>query len=163
VSVAEAAQRPDHRGKAVALWLGFILVIAAGVALAWVGAHSVSQRVVQVATIQAGSGPTIQPQDGVLIEYEGRLENGKVFDSSAGKGPVPLLASQVIPGFADALSRMQEGGQYKIHIPSKLGYGATPPSGAPIPPNADLDFDIKVVKVVPNAALMQGNPPQPGQ
>jgi FKBP-type peptidyl-prolyl cis-trans isomerase FkpA len=87
-----------------------------------------------------------------------------VFDSSAGKGPIPLIASQVIPGFADALSRMQEGGSYKIHIPSKLAYGANPPEGAPIPPNADLDYDVKVVKVVPNAALMQGSgqapPPQ---
>jgi FKBP-type peptidyl-prolyl cis-trans isomerase FkpA len=89
-----------------------------------------------------------------------------VFDSSAGKGPVPLLASQVIPGFAEALTRMQEGGHYKIHIPSKLGYGANPPSDGPIPPNADLDFDVKIVKVVPNAALMQGmggGAPQPQQ
>ena len=29
----------------------------------------------------------------------------------------------------------------------------TRPDG-PIPPNADLDFDVKVVKVVPNAAAM---------
>jgi FKBP-type peptidyl-prolyl cis-trans isomerase FkpA len=78
-----------------------------------------------------------------------------VFDSSGPKGPVPLLANQVISGFADALTRMQEGGRYKVHIPAKLGYGAHPPEGGPIPPNADLDFDIKVVKVVPNAALMQ--------
>jgi FKBP-type peptidyl-prolyl cis-trans isomerase FkpA len=156
VSVAEAAHRPDHRGRAIALWLGFILVIAAGVALAWLGAHSVRQRTVQIETIHPGAGPTIQAQDGVLIEYEGRLENGTVFDSSAGKGPVPLLANQVIPGFAQALLQMQEGGQYKIHIPSKLGYGPNPPADGPIPPNANLDFDIKVVKVVPNAALMQG-------
>ena len=156
MSVAEAAHRPDQRGRALALWIGFILVIAAGVALAWLGAHSVRQRAVQFETVHPGAGPTVQPQDGVLIEYEGRLENGKVFDSSAGKGPVPLIASQVIPGFADALSRMQEGGQYKIHIPAKLAYGANPPQGGPIPPNADLDYDVKVVKVVPNAALMQG-------
>jgi FKBP-type peptidyl-prolyl cis-trans isomerase FkpA len=155
VSAAEAARRPDHSGKGVALWIGFILVIAAGIALAWWGAHSVRQRTVQVETLKAGAGPTVQPQDGVLIDYEGRLSDGKVFDSSAGKGPVPLIASQVIPGFADALSRMQEGGHYKIHIPSKLAYGANPPSGAPIPPNADLDYDVTVVKVVPNAALMQ--------
>jgi FKBP-type peptidyl-prolyl cis-trans isomerase FkpA len=87
-----------------------------------------------------------------------------VFDSSQGKGPVPLLANQVIPGFAEALSRMQEGGHYRIHIPSKLAYGANPPPDAPIPPNADLDYDVKVVKVVPNAALMQqSGPPQPQQ
>lgn len=160
MSAAEAAKRPDQRGRAVSLLLGFILVIAAGVALAWLGAHSVRQRTVQVETIQPGAGPTIQPQDGVLIDYEGRLENGKVFDTSAGKGPVPLLANQVIPGFAQALTRMQEGGRYKIHIPSKLGYGANPPAGGPIPPNADLEFEIKIVKVVPNAALMQGGAPQ---
>jgi len=165
VSVAEAAHRPDHRGRAVALWLGFLIVIAAGVALAWLGAHSVRQRTVQVETVKPGAGPAIQPQDGVLIDYEGRLEDGKVFDSSAGKGPIPLIASQVIPGFAQALSRMQEGGQYKIHIPAKLAYGAHPPEGGPIPPNADLDYDIKVVKLVPNAALMQGGggSPEPQQ
>jgi FKBP-type peptidyl-prolyl cis-trans isomerase FkpA len=156
VSVAEAAHRPDHRGRAVSLWIGFLLVIAAGVALAWWGAHSVRQRTVQVQTIQAGAGPMIQAQDGVLIDYEGRLSDGKVFDSSAGKGPVPLLANQVIPGFAQALQRMQEGGHYTIRIPAKLAYGAHPPEGAPIPPNADLYYDVKVVKVVPNAALMQG-------
>ena len=143
------------------MWLGFILVIAAGIGLAWLGAHSVRSRTVQIETIQAGAGPTIQSQDGVLIDYEGRLESGKVFDTSAGKGPVPLLANQVIPGFAQALTRMQEGGRYKIHIPSKLGYGANPPAGGPIPPNANLDFEVKIVKVVPNAALMQqGGPPQ---
>ena len=158
MSVAEAAHRPARSGRTVALWLGFLIVIAAGVGLAWLGAHSVRQRTVQVETLNAGFGPTVQPQDGVLIDYEGRLSDGKVFDSSAGKGPVPLIASQVIPGFAEALSRMQEGGRYKIHIPSKLAYGAHPPSGGPIPPNADLDYDVKIVKLVPNAALMQGSP-----
>lgn len=146
------------------MWLGFILVIAAGIGLAWIGAHSVRQRTVQVETIKPGAGPTVQPQDGVLIDYEGRLSDGKVFDSSAGKGPVPLIASQVIPGFADALSRMQQGGQYKIHIPAKLAYGANPPAGGPIPANADLDFDVKLVRLVPNAALTQGGgSPQPQQ
>jgi FKBP-type peptidyl-prolyl cis-trans isomerase FkpA len=142
------------------LWLAFIAVIAVGIGLAWLGAQSVRHRTVQVETVRAGSGPKIQAQDGVLIEYEGRLDNGTVFDSSAGKGPVPLLASQVIPGFAEALSQMQKGGKYKIHIPSKLAYGATPPQGGPIPPNADLDYDVSIVQVVPNAAMMQGPPQQ---
>ncbi len=161
MSVAEAAHRPSHRGRAVKLWLGFLIVIAAGIGLAWVGAQSVRDRTVQVQTVQAGSGPTIQLQDGVLIEYEGRLEDGKVFDSSGGRGPVPLLAGQVIPGFAEALTRMQKGGRYKIRIPSRLAYGATPPAGSPIPPNADLDFDVHVVQIVPDAAsMMQSGPPQ---
>ena len=160
MSVAEAAHRPAHRGRAVKLWLAFIVIIAAGVGLAWIGANSVRGRTVQVETVTPGSGPLVTAQDGVLIDYEGRLENGKTFDSSAGKGPVPVLASQTIPGFAQALMRMQEGGHYKVHIPSKLGYGHEPPAGGPIPPDANLDFDVKVVKLVPNAALMQQGAPQ---
>ena len=161
MSVAEAAHRPANTGRAVKLWLGFILVIAAAIGLAWYGAKSVRDRTVQVRTVQAGSGPTVMPNDGVMIEYEGWLEDGKMFDSSQGKGPVPLLASQTIPGFADALSRMQRGGRYHVHIPARLAYGANPPPGGPIPPNADLEYDVHVVQIVPNAAaMMQGGPPQ---
>ena len=129
MSVAEAAHRPVNTGRAVKLWLGFLLIIAAGIALAWVGAQSVRDRTVQVETVNPGSGPLVTAQDGVLIDYEGRLEDGKVFDSSAGKGPVPVLVSQTIPGFAEALFRMQEGGRYKVHIPAKLGYGAQSAAG----------------------------------
>ena len=161
MATAEAAHRPAHRGRSVKLWLAFLVIIAAGVGIAWIGVHSVRGRTVQVETVTPGSGPLVTSQDGVLIDYEGRLTTGKVFDSSAGKGPVPILAGQTIPGFAEALTRMQEGGHYKVHIPSKLGYGHEPPAGGPIPPDADLDFDVKVVKLVPNAALMQqGAPPQ---
>ena len=163
MSVAEAAHRPANTGRGVRLWIAFLLVIAAGVALAWLGVQSVRDRIVLVDTVQAGSGPTIQPQDGVLIEYEGRLDDGKVFDSSAGKGPILLLANQVIPGFAEALSKMQKGGRYKVRIPSSLAYGASPPPGGPIPPNANLDYDVHVVQVVPNAAFMQQGGQQPQQ
>src|SRR5215210_3635282 len=140
MSVAEAAHRPAGQGRAAKLWLGFILIVAAGLGLAWLGVQSVKASTVQVETVQAGSGPLIQAQDGVLIDYEGRLENGTVFDSSEGKGPVPLLVSQVIPGFSQGLLKMQKGGRYRLHIPSKLAYGATPPQGGPIPPNANLEF-----------------------
>ena len=77
MSVAEAAHRPDRRGRGASLWLGFLLVIAAGVGLAWLGAHSVRQRTVQVETLQAGRGPTIQPQDGVLIKH-GSLRSDRI-------------------------------------------------------------------------------------
>jgi FKBP-type peptidyl-prolyl cis-trans isomerase FkpA len=161
MSVAEAAHRPANTGRAVKLWLGFILIIAAAIGLAWYGASSVRDRTVQVRTVKAGSGPTVMPNDGVMIEYEGRLEDGKMFDSSEGKGPVPILAGQTIPGFAEALGRMQRGGRYHVHIPGRLAYGPNPPPGGPIPPNADLEYDVHVVQIVPNAAaMMQSGPPQ---
>src|SRR3982750_4712535 len=102
MSVAEAAHRPAHTGRAVRLWLAFLMIIAAGVGIAWIGAQSGRGRTVQGETVSPGTGPLVTAQDGVLIDYEGRLEGVKVFDSSAGKGPVPVLASQTIPGFAEA-------------------------------------------------------------
>ena len=159
MATATTAQPARRSGSSIRLWLGFLAVIAAGIALAWFGAEGVRKRTVQVQTVQAGKGPTIKAEDGVMIEYEGRLDNGTVFDTSAGKGPVPLLAGQTIPGFTEALLKMQQGGRYKIRIPGRLAYGASPPDGSSIPPNADLSFDIHVVQVVPNAARMMGGAP----
>lgn len=47
--------------------------------------------------------------------------------------------------------KMQKGGHYVLHIPADKAYGATPPPGAPIPPNADLVFDIKVSEIMARA------------
>jgi FKBP-type peptidyl-prolyl cis-trans isomerase FkpA len=157
---ASTIAHPVKGGSAFKVALGLLLIIGAGIVLAWVGAQGVRKRTVQVETVQAGSGPTIKAVDGVMIEYEGRLDNGTVFDTSAGRGPVPLLAGQTIPGFSEALMKMQKGGRYKVHIPGRLAYGANPPAGSPIPPNSDLDFDVHVVQIVPNAAAMMQSAPQ---
>jgi FKBP-type peptidyl-prolyl cis-trans isomerase FkpA len=164
MSVAETVHRPENRGLAAKLWIALALLVAAGIALAWIGAGSIHG--LEVVTLHKGSGPTIKPVDGVLLNYEGRLADGTVFDSTEGRGPAPLIAGQAIPGFSQALAQMQEGGRYRVHIPSRLAYGANSPPGSPIPANADLDFDVEVVKVVPNAALMDMNaagPPPQGQ
>jgi FKBP-type peptidyl-prolyl cis-trans isomerase FkpA len=163
MSTSTVAHPPTSPGVGK-LWLGILLLVAAGIALAWLGAGSLRGTTtasgLQFRTIEAGSGPRIKPVDGVLIEYEGRLPNGTVFDTSEGRGPTPMIAGQVIPGFAEALTNMQKGGRYRVRIPARLGYGAAPPAGSPIPPNSDLEFDVHVVQVVPNAALMQQGAPQ---
>jgi len=162
MATSETPDRTQKRGGSAKVWIALIALIAVAVALAWAGASPLrgetTQNGVRIRTVTQGSGPYVQAVDGVLIEYEGRLADGTVFDSSEGRGPTPMIAGQVIPGFAEALGKMQKGGEYRIRIPSKLAYGATPPPGAPIPPNADLDFDVKVVQIVPNAALMGGAP-----
>ena len=161
MSASTVAHPPTSRGTGK-LWLAILALVAAGIGLAWIGAGSLRGETTATGlhfrTVEPGSGPTINAVDGVMIEYEGRLMDGTVFDSSEGRGPTPMIAGQVIPGFAEALTKMQKGGRYKIRIPSALGYGATPQPGSPIPPNADLEFDVHVVQVVPNAALMQGLP-----
>jgi FKBP-type peptidyl-prolyl cis-trans isomerase FkpA len=169
MSVAEAAHRPAHKGRAAKLWLALVVILAAGIGLAWLGTEPLRGQTtasgLHFRTIEEGQGAFVQPVDGVLIEYEGRLEDGTVFDASSGR-PVPMIAGEVIPGFAEALGMMQQGGSYRIKIPAPLAYGASPPPGSPVPPNADLIFDVKVVELVPNAALMmrqqggQAEPPQ---
>ena len=155
--------QPLKRGSVAKLWLGIIVLVTAGILLAWAGAGRIVG--VRVKTLTPGGGPAIGINDGVIIELEGKLANGKTFESTKGRGPAPVLVSQTIPGFARALQQMQNGGHYQVRIPAKLAYGATPPQGSPIPPNADLDFDIRVLQVVPNAALMsaaQGGAGGPG-
>ena len=168
MAASEAAHRTGTRGRGLKLTLALLVTIGAGVGLAWAGTAPLKGETtdsgVRIRTVEAGSGALIQPVDGVLVEYEGRLADGTVFDDSARHGgPQPMIAGQVIPGFAEALSKMQKGGKYKIHIPGKLAYGENPPPGSPFGPNADLDFDVHIVQIVPNAALMGGGaPPVPG-
>lgn len=165
MSVTQVPIRPVAPATRARTFIGLVLLVLAGTALAWFGAGQLRGETTASGllfrTVEAGEGPLITANDGVVIEYEGRLPDGTVFDTTEGKGPTPMIAGQVIPGFAEALQKMQKGGRYKIRIPSELAYGATPPPGGPIPPNADLDFDVHVVQVVPNAAaMMSGLPPQ---
>ncbi len=166
MSVSTPAHPTGQRQLQAKFWLGILFVIAAGIGLAWLGAGSLRGETTATGlgfrTVEEGTGPFIQPVDGVMIEYEGRLKDGTVFDASGERGPQPMIAGQTIPGFAEGLGKMQQGGRYRLQIPAKLAYGAEPPAGS-VPPNSDLEFDVHVVQVVPNAALMAGPPPQPGQ
>lgn len=153
MSVSTLAHPPHHGAALTKFWLGVIFLIVIAIGLAWIGTAPARDQL-DVQTLQAGTGPLIKPVDGIIFEYEGRLPNGKVFDSTAGRGPQPMIAGQSLPGFVQALSHMQKGGRYRIHIPAKLAYGASPPPGSPIPANSDLDFDVHIVQVVPNAAAM---------
>ena len=59
--------------------------------------------------------------------------------------PFPIEEGATIDGFYNGLQQMQKGGKYELYIPSEQAYGAEPPPGAPIPPNADLIFEIELV------------------
>jgi FKBP-type peptidyl-prolyl cis-trans isomerase 2 len=81
----------------------------------------------------------------VKIDYVGRLMDGTVFDSNEGRPPAEMAVNQVVPGFSEALQLMNKGSTYRVRIPPELGYGSQVPPGAPIPPNATLDFEITLV------------------
>lgn len=97
--------------------------------------------------LRAGNGPKPGPQDRVAVHYEGRLENGTVFDSSYMRNqPEILSVDQVIPGWSEGLQQMQTGGKYRLLVPSDLAYGPTGAGGV-IPPHANLVFDIELLAV----------------
>jgi hypothetical protein len=166
VSVAEAAHRPANTGRAVRLWLGFLLIIAAGIGLAWIGAGAlrpiVSESGLQFREVKGGHGDAIAPADAALMDYVLTSDDGTVLDSSeAHGGAQPFTMSQVFPGFAEAMTKMQEGGEYRFTMPQRLAFGSSPPPQG-FPKNTNLTFDVRVQKVVRGGAAMmqQAQPSQ---
>jgi FKBP-type peptidyl-prolyl cis-trans isomerase len=94
--------------------------------------------------LRPGSGRRPGPGDAVQVTYEGRLADGRLFDSTT--EPVGFLVSELVPGFTEALQRMNEGGRYRFWIPPALAYGAEG-SGRDVPPNAELDFTVTLLAV----------------
>jgi FKBP-type peptidyl-prolyl cis-trans isomerase len=81
----------------------------------------------------------------LLVHYEGRLENGRVFDSSYERGqPAEFPLGGVVAGWQEGLRLLKPGDEATLEIPAALGYGA---QGAPpdIPPNADLVFKVELL------------------
>jgi FKBP-type peptidyl-prolyl cis-trans isomerase len=78
----------------------------------------------------------------VLVHYEGRLADGRVFDSSFERNePAQFPLGGVVDGFSEAIQQMRPGDEIVATFPMELGYG---PEGRPpeIPPAAALQFRI---------------------
>jgi len=108
----------------------------------------------QYKVIKPGSGKSPKASDTVTVKYEGRLadKEGTVFDSSDKHGgPASFQVDGVIKGFSEALQLMKVGAKWEVYIPANLGYGATPPPGSRITPNAPLVFDLELVEVMEGA------------
>ncbi|TXD96269.1 FKBP-type peptidyl-prolyl cis-trans isomerase [Psychrobacter frigidicola] len=100
----------------------------------------------QYKMITAGTGKTPKATDVVEVNYEGKLLDGTVFDSSYERGePIEFPLNQVIPGWTEGLQLMKEGGKYEFYIPSDLAYGEAGNQG--IDPNSTLIFTVELLKV----------------
>ncbi len=93
-------------------------------------------------------GKSPKATDTVTVEYEGRLIDGTVFDSTAmhGNKPATFPLNGVIPGWTEGLQLMNEGSNFTFYIPANLAYGDQSPSPL-IPANSTLIFDVKLIKV----------------
>ena len=101
----------------------------------------------QYKVLEAGKGAKPTDTDTVTVDYEGKLVNGTVFDSSYKRGqPATFPVSGVIPGWTEALKLMPAGSTWELFIPSTLAYGeqGAPPS---IGPNETLIFKVKLISI----------------
>lgn len=101
----------------------------------------------QYQVVRQGSGATPKADSTVMVHYEGKLADGKVFDSSIKAGePRSFKVNQVVQGWTEALMRMKVGDKWKLVIPPNLGYGEQGIPGV-IPPNSALLFDVELLEV----------------
>jgi len=97
----------------------------------------------QYKVIKSGDakGPTPKPGDAVKVNYEGKLQDGTVFDSSFQRGkPALMPLGGLIPAWMEALPLMRPGDEWVLYVPPDLGYG--PEGQGPIPANSVLIFKI---------------------
>ena len=147
--VTRVPLKPISKGSLLMLVLGILIGVGLSAAYAYFTVPRVS-----VDTVTAGTGENPKPTDVVFVKYTGKLDDGTVFDQSQdlqlpiqGVLPegTPMQLDGVLPGFRDALLKMQKGGKYEVEIPAEMAYGANPPPGSPIPANADLTFEVELV------------------
>ena len=101
---------------------------------------------VQYKVIKEGAGAMPKDTSLVKVNYEGRLIDGTVFDSSYKNGqPVSLRANQVIKGWTEALVHMPAGSVWEVYIPQELAYGER--EQGQIKPYSPLVFKIELIKV----------------
>ena len=101
---------------------------------------------VQYKVIKEGAGAMPKDTSLVKVNYEGRLIDGTVFDSSYKNGqPVSLRANQVIKGWTEALVHMPAGSVWEVYIPQELAYGER--EQGQIKPYSPLVFKIELLSV----------------
>ena len=107
--------------------------------------------------VRSGPPEGLRPQlsDEVKVHYEGKLPDGKVFDSSYDRGvPASMPLGRLVPAWQEALQKMRPGDEWILYVPPEQGYGAEG-AGPDIPPNSALIFRIELIGVLPGPGRIQ--------
>ena len=93
--------------------------------------------------------------DVLTMHYTGTLMDNTKFDSSRDRDQpfeFTIGVGQVIPGWDKGVMKMSLGERANLHVPAAMGYGASG-AGDVIPPNADLNFDVELLKIGADESL----------
>ena len=106
-----------------------------------------TQSGLQYRVYSAGNGARPTASQTVTVDYEGRLLDGTVFDSTYDRNQqAQFRVDNVIPGWAEVLQLMSPGSRFSVWIPSELAYGARG-AGDKIGPHQVLNFKIDLKSV----------------
>ena len=96
--------------------------------------------------IKEGDGAMPTDTSEVEVNYEGKLVDGTVFDSSYKRGQTATFAvNQVIKGWSEAVKLMKVGAEYEVCLPYEIAYGERGTRG--IPPYSTLIFKIELKSI----------------
>ncbi len=172
--------RPIAKGSLAKLWVGVAAVVLVGVGAAYVTTEKQvamakspaefleenrGDDVVETASglqfkiLEEGNGPKPGLNDLALVDYEGRLLNGEVFDSSARHGgPAPMPLQGMIQGWTEGLQLMNSGSKYRFWMKPELAFGNRGVPGK-IPPDSLIVFDVTLKAIIPPQAMGMGAMP----
>jgi FKBP-type peptidyl-prolyl cis-trans isomerase 2 len=105
-------------------------------------------------------GEAVKKGDVIKVEYEGKMEDGTVFDCTANHNNQPLEfevgSGNIIKGFDDAVMGMKKGEEKTIKLPSEQSYGPVHAAliqripRAQLPKEAEPKAGMMIVATLPN-------------
>ena len=107
----------------------------------------VTKSGLQYKVLVEGDGALPTDTSTLKVNYEGKLIDGTVFDSSYERNmpfEINMRMPGVIEGWVEALKMMPAGSKWEVTIPQELAYGAQ--NQGPIKPFSTLIFTIEVLK-----------------
>jgi FKBP-type peptidyl-prolyl cis-trans isomerase FkpA len=107
-----------------------------------------------VITTEGGNGPTATLYDRVKINYTGKMVVNETTFFTGSSQPTDVFDSRVINylhGIQAGLRKMKAGAKATLYVPSVLGFGNQPVTGAngiSVPPNSNLIYEIELLEII---------------
>ena len=82
----------------------------------------------------------------IKLHYEGKLDDGTVFDSSKGKAPLEFISDSgmIIQGLEEGIKGLKKGDKKHIKIPSDKAYGPVIKEAIQDVPKEQFPSDLKL-------------------